>query len=145
MRKSLVCAMLALTLACGGSALYAQQDNMSQSGQAMAPGMKMSPDQRLQHMTKMLNLTDDQQQKIKPILENESQQMQSLQQDTTMSQQDRWGKMRQIRTQTREQIKPILTADQQQKWEQMQNRRRERGMGQGAGQGEPPAAPPPQQ
>jgi Spy/CpxP family protein refolding chaperone len=143
MRKSLLCALLALTLACGASALYAQQDNMSQPDAAKGPGMKMSPDQRLQHMTKALNLTDDQQQKIKPILESQSQQMQTLRQDTTMSQQDKWSKMREIHQTTNDQIKPILTADQQQKWEQMQARHMGHGMNHGAPEGAaPPQAPP---
>ena len=91
MKKSLLGALLSLTLAFGGTALYAQQDNMSQPEAAKGPGMKMSPDQRLQHMTKALNLTDDQQQKIKPILENQSQQMQTLRHDTTLSQQAEAG------------------------------------------------------
>lgn len=139
MKKSLLVALLTLTLACGGTALYAQQDNMSQPEAAKGPGMKMSPEQRLQHMTKALNLSDDQQQKIKPILESQSQQMQTLRQDTTMSQQDKWTKMKEIRQATNEQIKPILTADQQQKWEQMQARHMGHGMKHGAAEG---AAPP---
>ena len=139
MKKSLLVALLTLTLACGGTALYAQQDNMSQPEAAKGPGMKMSPEQRLQHMTKALNLSDDQQQKIKPMLESQSQQMQTLRQDTTMSQQDKWTKMKEIRQATNEQIKPILTADQQQKWEQMQARHMGHGMKHGAAEG---AAPP---
>jgi protein CpxP len=63
----------------------------------------MSTDQRLQMMTKQLNLTPDQQQKIKPLLENESQQMQALHQDTSLSQEDRMSKMQQIRQSTNEQ------------------------------------------
>jgi periplasmic protein CpxP/Spy len=138
MKKSLLCALLALTVGCGGTALYAQQDNMSQPEAAKGPGMKMSPEQRLQHMTKALNLTDDQQQKIKRILESQSQQMQTLRQDTTMSQQDKWTKMREIHQATNDQIKPILTTDQQQKWEQMQARHKDHGMNHGAPEGAPP-------
>ena len=70
-------------------------------------------DQRLQRMTQALNLSDDQQQKIKPILENESTQMQSLRADTSLSQEDRMAKMKQIRENTSSQINPILNADQQ--------------------------------
>jgi len=118
MKKSILCALLATALACCGTALYAQQDNMSQG--APAAHRMPSPEQRLRHMTKTLNLSDEQQQKIKPLLESESQQMQSLRQDTTMSKQDRMAKMQQIRQGTNDQIKGVLSNDQQQKWQQMQ-------------------------
>jgi len=146
MKRMLVCALLSLAMACGGTALYAQQGNMGQGG---GPGaghqMAMSPDQRLQHMTKMLNLTDDQQQKIKPILDNENQQMQTLRQDTTMSREDKMTKMRDMRQSTNDQIKAVLNADQQKKWEEMQSRQMEHGMGHGGMQHDaPPAGAPPQ-
>ena len=141
--KLAIAAGAAVLAVLGGTALYAQQDNMSQPEAAKGPGMKMSPDQRLQHMTKALNLTEDQQQKIKPILESQSQQMQTLRQDTTISQQDKWTKMREIHQATNDQIKPILTADQQQKWEEMQARHKGHGMNHGAAEGAaPPQAPP---
>ena len=148
MKRSLVGALLALTMACGGTAVFAQQDNMSQGAQSAPPAHHMmSPDQRLQHMTQMLNLTSDQQQKIKPILENEQTQMQALHQDSSMSQQDRRAKMQQMHESTREQINAILTSEQQQKWQSMQNRHMEHmhgGMGQGQPQTGAPPAPPPQ-
>ena len=129
MKKTLRCALLATALACCGTALYAQQDNMGQAGAPAAHKMP-SPEQRLQHMTKMLNLNDEQQQKIKPLLEDESQQMQSLRSDTTMSHEDRMAKMQQIRQKTDDQIKGVLNPDQQQKWQDMQNRHMQGGGGQ---------------
>lgn len=146
MKKALICALLAIAVTGCGIALYAQQEGM---GQGQGPGgghrMQMSPDQRLQHLTRQLNLTDDQQQKIKPVLEQEQQQMQTLHQDTSMSQQDRWSKMQQIRQTTNDQIKAVLNPDQQKKFEEMQNRRMnpQGGMGHGGmGQGQPQQAPP---
>jgi periplasmic protein CpxP/Spy len=131
MKKSLVSALLAVAMACCATALYAQQDNMSQSGQPQGHHM-MSPEQRLQHMTKMLNLTPEQQEKIKPILENQSTQMQSLHQDTSMSRDDKMAKAQQLRQTTDEQIKGILTPEQQQKWSEMQARH-QGNMGEGHG------------
>lgn len=113
------------------------QGPMGQGGMRRMP---MTTDERLQRMTQMLNLTGDQQQKIRPILDNESQQMQTLHQDTSMSREDRVAKMRSIRESTMTQITPILTPDQQKKWQGMQNRRMEHQGGM-APQG---AAPPPQ-
>ncbi|MFZ0794935.1 MAG: hypothetical protein WAM65_14275 [Candidatus Korobacteraceae bacterium] len=151
MKKVLICALLATAMACLGTALYAQ-DTMSQ-GQGMGQGggmhhMAMSPDQRLQRMTQQLNLTADQQAKIKPILEQEQQQMQTLHGDTSMSQQDKWSKMQQIRQGTNDQIKAVLTPDQQQKFVQMTERHGP-GMGHGGmgpgGMQAPPQQAPPQQ
>ena len=132
MKKSLVCALLAMTMTLGGAALYAQ-DTMGQGGPGGGHHM-MSADQQLEHMTQMLNLTADQQQKIKPILENQQTQMQALHQDTSMSQADRRSKMMQIHQNTQQQIGAVLTPEQQQKWQQMQEQHREHmghgGMGQ---------------
>ena len=125
MKKAVVCALLCMAMALCGTALYAQmQDGMAQGG-AMHPMGPMSTEQRLQHLTQMLNLTSDQQSKIKPILENESQQMQTLRADTSMTREDRMGKMRSIRETTNSQISPILTTAQQQKWQQMQSEQRQ--------------------
>jgi len=134
MKKCFVCALLSLTLACCGTALYAQQDTTSQGGPPAAHRMPPSPEQRLQHMTKALNLTPEQQEKIKPILENEQSQMQTLHTDTSMSRDDRMAKAQQIRQGSNEQINQLLSTDQQQKWSQMQGQHQ----GGGAAQGRPP-------
>ena len=140
MKRALICALLTLAMAAPGTALYAQAQQDNGQGGGRAHGMQMSPDQRMQHMTKMLNLSADQQEKIKPILESESQQMQTLHQDTSLTREQRFDKMREIRENTMTQIKPILSADQQAKWEQM----RRKPMPPEAGQGSQQSAPPPQ-
>lgn len=114
------------------------------------PRQPMSADQRLQMMTKQLNLSSEQQQQIKPILENESQQMQTLRQDNSLAQPDKMSKMQAIHESTASQIKPILNSEQQAKYEQMMSRHEHHGgMGPGAdGNMAPPAgqgAPPQQQ
>jgi Spy/CpxP family protein refolding chaperone len=140
MKKSLSSALLALLLA-GSTAIVAQ----APSGQ-WGPGGGQPPtvDQRLQRMSQMLELTGDQQEKIKPILENEDSQMQTLRADTLLSQQDRFAKMKEIRENTASQVNPILNPDQQKKYAEMMSR-----MGRGRGPGAPntstPAQPPPQQ
>ena len=105
-------------------------------GQWQRGGPPPTADQRLQRMTQALNLTEDQQAKIKPILENEMTQMQSLRSDTSLSQDDRMAKMKQIRESSASQINPILTPDQQKQYAEMMSR-----MGRGRGPGQ---APPPQ-
>ncbi len=132
MKKSLICALLTLALTCCGTALYAQQDTMSQGAPQASEHRMPSADQRLQRMTKMLNLTPDQQAKIKPILDNEQTQMQGLHQDSSLSRDDRMSKAQSIRQGSNTEIQQILTPDQQQKWTQMQQERHG-GMGQGGG------------
>lgn len=84
----------------------------------------MTPEDQLARMTKQLQLTDEQQAKIKPIIEEQHKQMGDLRQDTSMSREDRFAKFREIREQLNEKIKPILTADQQKKWQKIQEERR---------------------
>src|SRR5664279_4868271 len=73
MKKSLfyVC-VIAMTLA-SCLAMYAQMPQ-EQVGvpSGRGPGQSMTADQRLERMSKQLNLSEAQQQQIKPILENES-------------------------------------------------------------------------
>jgi len=92
-------------------------------------GMGMNPDAMLEHMSKELNLTDDQKTKIKPILEDQSKQMQDLRQNTSASQEDRHAKMKQIHENTMSQVRSILTSDQQKKLDEMMSQRGEHGQG----------------
>jgi protein CpxP len=136
MKKVWLCGLLAVLVACSVSTLYAQMPEGPGGGHRMP----MSTEQRLQHLTKALNLTEDQQAKIKPILENESQQMQTLRQDTSVSQQDRWPKIQAIHDSTTSQIRPILTEEQQKKYEEMTaHHAAPSGV---MGQAPPPGAPP---
>ena len=147
MKKNLLRAAVIFTLLAGSTAIYAQAPQEQSGGQwGHGQGQPMTVDQRLQNMTKQLNLSDAQQQQIKPILENEAKQMQSVREDTSLAQQDRRTKMMQIRQETSSQIKPILNADQQKQYDEtMMRMNRGRGAG-GPGQPPPPSAgQPPQQ
>jgi periplasmic protein CpxP/Spy len=142
MKKLILPATLAMVLAIAGVSAWAQMGPTAGGpGGGQMGHAPMSPDQKLQMMTKQLNLTSDQQEKIKPILENESQQMQTLRQDSSLSGEDRMSKMREIRQSTGEQIKPILNSEQQQKFAEMMSH------GHGGPHGALPSgqsAPPPQ-
>ncbi len=137
MKQVFLRSALALAVVFGGATAYAQMGGPG--GGPYGQHQPMSADQHLQMLTQQLDLTSDQQAQIKPILENESQQMESLRSDTSLSQQDRMSKMHEIRQNTAEQIKPILTQEQQTKWEQMMSHQGHRGMGPGGGA--PPQTP----
>jgi len=78
---------------------------------------------RLKSVADELNLTDDQKTKVKPILQDEAQKLKALRQDTSLAKEDKKVKLKSIREDTNAKIKPILTADQLEKW----NKTREAG------------------
>ena len=70
----------------------------------------------LEHMTKTLDLTADQQAKIRPILDQAKPQIAAARQESRQ-------KMKTIRDNIRSQIRPLLTQPQQQKWDAIQKAR----------------------
>jgi protein CpxP len=100
------------------------------------------PAKRTAELTKHLNLTSDQQTKVLSALQAEHSQMESLHQDSSLSQEDRHAKMMDVRKSTDDQIRGLLDANQQKKWDEMQTRHE--GMRNGHG-GPPEGAAPPQQ
>jgi periplasmic protein CpxP/Spy len=105
------------------------------------------PAQRTQELTKKLKLTSDQQTKVQDILQSEHSQMETLHQDSSVSQQDRRAKMMDIRKTGDTQIRALLDSTQQKKWDEMQAKREQWGGGHhhGAPNGGDQQAPPPQQ
>ena len=111
------------------------------SGEHMGRGHRMSPDEEPQRLDQTLNLTDDQKKQIKPILEDRQRKMQSLRSDTSLSQQDRWTKMRSISEESNGKIRNVLTDDQKKKFDEMQQHAHGRMDGHRPGGGPPPANP----
>lgn len=108
----------------------------------------MDADQRLANMTKRYKLTSDQQAQIKPILQDEQQQMMSMRSDTSMSKQDKMAKMQSTHQESQQKIEAVLTDEQRQKFDadqqKMQARRADRMGSMQGGQapaGQPPAQP----
>ena len=94
----------------------AAEDHGAMSGHAMG---RMTPESRLKMLTEKLDLTDDQQAKLKPILEDESTQMKTLHEDTSLAPEDKKAKMKELHESSTEKINAVLTPDQQSKWKQM--------------------------
>jgi Spy/CpxP family protein refolding chaperone len=91
-----------------------------------ARGQMPSVDDQVKRMAKQLSLNDDQQQKLKPILEDQRQQMQQLRNDSSLSQDEKFNKMRDVHEKASSQIKALLNEDQQKKFDEMQQKHRER-------------------
>lgn len=123
--------VLLFSLAAAISAAALPQDNGNTNQQAAPPSGPeqhqgrghFDPARRTQMLTKQLNLTSDQQSKVQDILKSEQSQMESLHSDTSTSPEDRRSKMMDIRKASNDQIRGILTADQQKKWDEMESRR----------------------
>ena len=80
---------------------------------------------RLEMMKEQLGLTPEQVEKIKPILEKDREKIQALRADTTTSREQKGEKMRAIITASMDQIKPILTPEQLEKFKAGMEKRRE--------------------
>lgn len=105
----------------------------------------MDPAARTKALAKHLNLTADQQSKVQDALQSQQSQMESLRQDTSLSQQDRRAKMMDIHKNTDSQIRALLDSNQQKKWDEMQAKREQRMENHHHGTGPEQPAPPSQQ
>ncbi|HEY7305196.1 MAG TPA: hypothetical protein VH601_13825 [Bryobacteraceae bacterium] len=97
-----------------------------ESNQATHGRRQMDPDRQVKMLAKRLNLTEDQQNKILPILTDQQQQMKSIFSDSSLSQQDRRAKMQTVREDSDTKIKAVLNDNQKQIFDQMQQQRKER-------------------
>ncbi|HEY6488140.1 MAG: hypothetical protein WCC26_16220 [Terracidiphilus sp.] len=143
MRNTLFTLVLGGLLAAGTAGSATAQDNSApapEQGQAGRGAMRMDPNRQLEHMTRELGLSADQQGQIKPLLVDRQQKVEALFQDQSLSREDRRAKMQSIRQDSQTKIEAALNDQQKQKFEAMQERGR-RGRG-GPGQGAPDQGPP---
>jgi periplasmic protein CpxP/Spy len=126
------------------SAAYAQESSSQSTSPPPAKGQMHppNPDQQLKELTNALNLTSDQQTKIRPILVNQDQQMRSLHADTTMTPEEKKAKFKSIRQDTDSKMDTILNDEQKQQYEQFKAEKRkemkEHHQKQQSGEGETP-------
>ena len=116
--------ILALGLVSPGMAFQAPAGQEGGHGEGHR-GMH-NPGWELGFLTRKLNLTQDQQAKIKPILEAQHKQMMALREDSSFSRDQKRPKFMEIRKNTTQQIQAVLQPDQVTKFRQMQERRQQR-------------------
>ena len=83
------------------------------------PETRAKVQEKLQQISGELNLSDDQKQQLKPILQNEFQQLKAVKDDTSLSDDQKRSKVGEIRGNAKSQMSTILTPDQQKKLETM--------------------------
>ncbi len=130
--------ILALTL--GGLAYAATPAVVAQdapsSDQQMAPTgtppepghghPRFDPDHRANMLSQKLNLSADQKAKVTDIFKSEQAEMQKIHGDASTSQADRRSKMMDIHKSSTDQVRALLNADQQKKFDEMMARREQR-------------------
>ena len=126
---SLVAALALGSMLLSSTAVLAQdnKDGGDKGGGRRGRG-QFTVEQRLERMTTELKLTDEQKPKVKAVLEEQDKKMQGLR---DLAQDERATKMREMREESNKKMKTILTADQYKQYEEMNQRRRNRGGGQG--------------
>jgi periplasmic protein CpxP/Spy len=149
LKHNLLALMLAGMVAMVPASVLAQDSGNNQQAAPPAQSAPMGdsghghrqfdPQKRTEMLTKHLNLTSEQQPKVLDALKSEQSQMESLRADTSTSQDDRRSKMMEIHKTTNNQIRALLTPDQQKKFDAMEARRGQWGNHQG---GQDNAAPP---
>ena len=119
--------LLAVPMLAAGAPAASYQGGGYGGGQ-MGGGRRgpMSPDEQLKRMTKDLNLTADQQAKIKPILVDERKKMEDARNDTSTDRQTMRQKMMQIRQDTNDQVRALLDDKQKEKFDKQEQERQER-------------------
>ena len=84
-----------------------------------AMGSTGSPEAHLQMLSEKLNLTEDQKAKLKPILEDQAQQLKTVSGDPALTPEQKAAKKKAIHETTHDQINSVLTPEQQEKFKQM--------------------------
>ena len=95
-----------------------------------------------ERMAEQLNLTADQKPKVQSIMEAQRQKVRDLRQDTSLTAEDRKAKIKAVQEDTATQMKAVLTADQFQKWQDMQSKMHNHHNGPPPAGTPPPTTPP---
>lgn len=82
---------------------------------------RIGPNEHLAKMTSCLGLSDEQQAKIKPILDEQYKQKQAVRADKKLTRDQRQTKMQELRVQLHDQVKPILTPEQLKQFDAQKN------------------------
>jgi hypothetical protein len=81
---------------------------------------------QLQRLAEQLKLTEEQQTKLRPVLEEQAKKMMALRQDRELTPEQRRERMQKIREESTPKIKGILTTEQFGQYEKLQAQMRER-------------------
>jgi Spy/CpxP family protein refolding chaperone len=98
-----------------GPSIQPDQSTPPDTGEKPQHQHMMNPQRMLQKLSDQVNLTDDQKAKILPLYQAAADQLKALHDDTSLSDDEKHEKMRDIMQSTRKQIGDLLTPEQKQK------------------------------
>jgi Spy/CpxP family protein refolding chaperone len=116
--------------------------NKDEHGQRTAQGDVPTVERQLKMLTEKLDLTSDQQARIKPILQQLHDATEKLVQDKSLSREERLAKVRPQRYKADKQIREILSDDQKKKLDQYEQEPHPEMHGKLSGATPPPPQPP---
>ena len=109
-RKLFTLSFAAVALLTSASSVFAEDEK---------PKPACGPGERLKEMGEKLSLTDEQKEKLQTIFAKNLPRMKELRADTALSQEDKRAKMMEIRKGEMEEIRALLTPEQQEKMKEM--------------------------
>jgi Spy/CpxP family protein refolding chaperone len=123
-KLSLIAALVLGGLVTCSIMAQAQESKDGKEGKGKRGG-RPTVEQRVEQMTTALSLTDEQKPKVKAVLEDAAKKMQEIFASGTPREQMR-EKMQPIREEETKKLKDILTSEQFEKWQKIQEERRSR-------------------
>jgi len=82
--------------------------------------------ERMQEVAAKLGLTDEQKEKLKPIIQTELEKLKELHADKSLTREQKIEKLKAIKAELAPQVKEILTPEQLAKWQEMREEFREK-------------------
>ena len=119
-RVSTLTTLLVLTTGLLLSGQTSQAPQTAPTHSAMG-GSAAGPEAHLQMLSEKLNLTDDQETKLGPVLQEREQQLKAMHDDSPLSQEENSAKLKAIHESLYEQINAVLTPEQQAKFKEMKH------------------------
>jgi len=111
------------------------------------PGGGGNVENRLENLSRQLNLANDQKEKIRPILKHEVERIREIRSNTSLTQGEARRRMQTVRKNTNQHIAEILTPEQKKQWREIRQERRgggpeggQGGSGSSGGSNTPPTA-----
>ncbi len=77
--------------------------------------------ERLQQISEELKLTDEQKEKLKPVLQEQAKKARELRADKDLSKEDRQAKVKELREGMNTKLKAILTPEQLEQWKKLRS------------------------
>jgi Spy/CpxP family protein refolding chaperone len=121
--------LIILTVLITGLLATGHTSQAPQEKSAMEAPTVSGPEIHLQKLTEKLNLTDDQKAKLKTLLQDQAQQIKTVRDNASLSQEQQRSKIKAIHESYRGQIDSVLTSQQQTKLQQMKPKAVEKHVG----------------